>query len=155
VIQEERSAFWEVIEPVIVRRSSYERVQFWMVSEIGLFEYPGFCLRGWMKNDVYRRKVDSWDESLARILDATASIKTREDQLRWTTRDLHTWIAKCTEVAGGIFEHLLWTLTNLSVRLEIQIKTQLTVSNFSFFFVIHNAFVSVDSTSSISVAIQN
>jgi len=33
---------------------------------------------------------DKTDESLARIVDAAASIKKREDQLRRTARDLHT-----------------------------------------------------------------
>jgi len=47
------------------------------------------------------------DELLARILDAVACIKKREDQLRRTTRDLRTRVAKCTEVDGGIFERLL------------------------------------------------
>jgi hypothetical protein len=47
------------------------------------------------------------DELLARILDAAAGIKTREDQLRRTTRDLSTRVAKCNEVDGGILEHLL------------------------------------------------
>jgi hypothetical protein len=47
------------------------------------------------------------DELLARILDAAACIKKREDQLRRTTRDLRTRVAKCTEVDGGISERLL------------------------------------------------
>jgi hypothetical protein len=54
------------------------------------------------------------DELLARILDAAASIKKRKDQLRRTARDLRTRVAKCTEVDGGICEHLLLTVTNLS-----------------------------------------
>jgi hypothetical protein len=56
-----------------------------------------------MKNEVYKRKVDTTDELLARILDAAASIKKREDQLRRTTRDLRTRVAECIEVDGGIF----------------------------------------------------
>jgi hypothetical protein len=47
------------------------------------------------------------DELLARILDAAACIKEREDQLRRKTRDLRTGVVKCTEVDGGILEHLL------------------------------------------------
>jgi hypothetical protein len=46
-------------------------------------------------------KVDTAEEFLARILDAAASIKKREDQLRRTTRDLHTRVAKGVEVGGG------------------------------------------------------
>ena len=47
------------------------------------------------------------DELLARILDPVACMKTLEDQLTRTTRDLRTSIAKCTEADGGISEHLL------------------------------------------------
>ena len=59
------------------------------------------------KSEVYKRKVDTRDELLARILDAAACIKKREDQLRRTTRDLHTPVAKFTEVDGWIFKYLL------------------------------------------------
>jgi hypothetical protein len=43
-----------------------------MITEIELFESPdlnplGFCLWGWMKNEVYKTKVDTRDELLARI----------------------------------------------------------------------------------------
>jgi len=51
--------------------------------------------------------VDTPDKLLAHILDAAARTKEREDQLRRTTRDLHTRVAKCAEVDGGIFEHFL------------------------------------------------
>ena len=38
-----------------------------------------FCLWGWMKIEVYKRKVDAGDELLARILDAAARITKLED----------------------------------------------------------------------------
>ena len=60
-----------------------------------------------MKKEVYKRKVDTPEELLFRSSDAAACIKKREDQLRRTTRDLRTQVAKCTEVDGGILEHLL------------------------------------------------
>jgi len=60
-----------------------------------------------MKTGGYKRKVDTPDELLACILDAAARIRKSEDQLRRTTRDLPTRFPKCTEVDGGIFEHLL------------------------------------------------
>jgi hypothetical protein len=60
-----------------------------------------------MKCEVYKKKVDTRDELLARILDAAAGIKKREDQLRRTTREIRTRVAKCTEVDGGTFECLL------------------------------------------------
>jgi hypothetical protein len=46
------------------------------------------------------------DELLARILDPAACMKKNKDQLRRTTRDFHTRIARFTEVDGGIFQHL-------------------------------------------------
>jgi len=60
-----------------------------------------------MKSEVYRRKMDKPKELIARTSDAAACIKKREDQLRRTTRDLRTRVAKCTEVGGGIFESIL------------------------------------------------
>jgi hypothetical protein len=42
-----------------------------------------FCLWGWMKSEVYRRKVDTWDELLDCIMDAAiARIKEHQDELR-------------------------------------------------------------------------
>jgi hypothetical protein len=58
-----------------------------MVAEIQLFGSPDltpldFCLWVWMNYEVYKMEVDARDELLARILDAAARIKKREDQLR-------------------------------------------------------------------------
>jgi hypothetical protein len=66
-----------------------------------------FCLWGSLNGDVYKIKVDIQDELLARILDAAAQIKKREDRLRQKTRNLRTRVAKCIEVDGGFFESLL------------------------------------------------
>jgi len=60
-----------------------------------------------MKSEVNKIKVDTQDELLARVLDVAGCVKTREDQLRRTTRDLHTPVAKCSEVDGGILERLM------------------------------------------------
>jgi len=49
-------------------------------------------------------------------MDVAGHIKKREDQIWRTTRDLHTRVAKCTEVDGAIFEYLLWTVTDLSFK---------------------------------------
>ena len=57
-----------------------------------------------MKSKVYKRKVDSQDELIARVLDVAVSTKEREDQLRRTTRDLSTRVAKCTEIGDGTVE---------------------------------------------------
>jgi hypothetical protein len=66
-----------------------------------------FCLWDWMKTEVYRIKVDTWDELLDRIIDAIARIKERQDELRRATRLVLTRIAKYIDVDGGIFENLL------------------------------------------------
>jgi hypothetical protein len=60
-----------------------------------------------MKSEIYKIKVDAQDQLLARSSDVAAIIKKREDQLRRKTRGLHTRVAKCVEVGGGICEHLL------------------------------------------------
>jgi len=61
-----------------------------MVTEIEMFESVrpslfsdtlGFCLWGWIKREVYKRKVDTQDELLARILDAAARLQKREHRL--------------------------------------------------------------------------
>jgi hypothetical protein len=49
-----------------------------------------FCLWGRMRSEVYRRKVDTWDELLNHIMDATARIKERQDELRQATRHVLT-----------------------------------------------------------------
>jgi hypothetical protein len=60
-----------------------------------------------MKTEVYRRKVDTWDELLDRIMDAITSIKERQDELRRATRHVLTQVVKLIDVDGGIFENLL------------------------------------------------
>jgi hypothetical protein len=51
--------------------------------------------------------MDKQKELLTHILDATARIKKREDQLRRITHYLRTRAAKCIETDGGIFKHVL------------------------------------------------
>jgi hypothetical protein len=58
--------------------------------------------------------MDTRDGLRYRILDAAASIKKGDNQLRRTTLDLSARVARCVEADGGIFEHLLRTVTNLS-----------------------------------------
>jgi hypothetical protein len=62
-----------------------------------------------MKSEVYRKKVDTWDDLLDRIMDAIDCIKEREDELivRRATRHVLTRVAKCIDVSGGIFENVL------------------------------------------------
>jgi len=64
-----------------------------MVTEIKLFEFPDLSFLdlwgGWMKSEVYKRKVDTRDELLACILDAAARIKKCEDRLRRRASYIH------------------------------------------------------------------
>jgi hypothetical protein len=71
------------------------------------------CLSGSVRGEVQKIKVDTRDELFARNLHAAARVKKRENQLGRTTRDPRTRVAKCTDVNGGIFEYLLWTVTNV------------------------------------------
>jgi hypothetical protein len=123
VIEEERSMFWEVIGSDIVR----EKVHMYVCLILNFYRKRAvwvsrpnsarFCLWGWMKSEVYKRKVDSWDEFLARIFDAAARIQRRKDQLRRTTRDLRTRVAKCIAVFGVFF--MLW-IFNLNIKLKLK-----------------------------------
>ena len=66
-----------------------------MITEIELFESPDLnpldlCLWGWMKSEVYKRNVDTRQESLARILDAAARIKKRRSWQTKNTRASYT-----------------------------------------------------------------
>ena len=80
--------------------------------EIQLFEVGAyrsdFCLWGWMKSEVYREKVNTGHELAARIVHSAALTKQeRQDDLRSATRAVAKRVEKCTEIDGGIFEHLL------------------------------------------------
>ena len=67
-----------------------------------------FCLWGWMKSEVYKEKVITRDEMVARIMNSAALIKQElHDDLRRATRTTAKRVEKCIEVDGGIFEHLL------------------------------------------------
>ena len=67
-----------------------------------------FCLWGSMRSEVYKEKVNTRDELVARIMNSAALIKQeRQDDLRRATRTAAKRVEKCIEVDGGIFEHLL------------------------------------------------
>jgi len=83
-----------------------------MGVKIQLFEggayRSDFCLWRWMKREVYKVKVNTRDELVARIMNSAALIKQkRQDDLRRATRTTVKRVEKCIEVDGGIFEHLL------------------------------------------------
>jgi len=75
--------------------------------EVGLTPFD-FCLWGWMKSEVYKEKVNTRDELVARITNSAAIIKQEcQDDLRRAKRTVAKRVKKCVEVDGGIFEHLL------------------------------------------------
>ena len=75
--------------------------------EVGAYRLD-FCLWIWMKSEVYKEKVNTRDELVARIMNSAALIKQeRQDDLRRATRTTAKRVVKCTEIDGGIFEHLL------------------------------------------------
>jgi hypothetical protein len=106
--QEERSIFWRVTVLAIVRTKVH--MNMWLIlngcrdkafwasrSNSARFLFAGLDDE-WNKK---KTKVDIRDKLLARILDAAARIKEREDQLRRKPCDFRTRVAK--------FKHLLWT----------------------------------------------
>ena len=75
--------------------------------EVGAYR-SNFCLWGWMKSEVYKEKVNTRDELVARIMNSAALIKQeRQDDLRRAIRTTAKRVEKCIGVDGGIFEHLL------------------------------------------------
>ena len=92
-----------------------------MGVKIQLFEFArtdpmrlDFCPWGWMKSEVYKEKVNTRDELVARIMNSAALIKQeRQDDLRRATRTHAKRVEKCIEVDGGIFEHLFLNCCNL------------------------------------------
>jgi len=75
--------------------------------EVGAYR-SDFCLWGRMKREVYKEKVNTRDELVARSMNSAALIKQEhQDNLRTATRTVAKRAEKCIEVDGGIFEHLL------------------------------------------------
>jgi len=90
-----------------------------MVNEVGLFETPDkmpldFSLWGCMKSEVCKWNLPTGGELLARILDAAVRIKRYGDQLRQTTLNVLTEVAKCIQDDVGVSQNLLQILTYLS-----------------------------------------
>jgi len=75
--------------------------------EVGTYR-SDFCLWGWMRNEVYKEKVNTTDELVARIMNSAALImQERQDDLRRATLTVAKRVEMYIEVDGGIFEHLL------------------------------------------------
>ena len=66
------------------------------------------AMDGWMKCKVYKEKVNTREELVARIMNSAALLKQeRQDDLRRATRSIAKRAEKCIEVDCGIFEHSL------------------------------------------------
>ena len=88
--------------------------------EVGAYRVE-FCLWGWMKSEVYKEKVNTKDAVVARIMNSAALVmEESQDDLRKATRTIAKVVEKCTEVDGGIFEHLLWTIVIYGDQLHNQ-----------------------------------
>jgi hypothetical protein len=61
-----------------------------------------------MKSEIYKEKVNTRDELVTCIMNSAALIKQEcQDDLRRATCTIAKRVEKCTEVDGGIFEHLI------------------------------------------------
>jgi len=61
-----------------------------------------------MKSEVYKEKVNTRVELVARSMNSAAFIKQeRQAEFRRTIRTIAKRVEKCIEVDDGIFEHLL------------------------------------------------
>jgi len=83
-----------------------------MGVKIQLFDYGAyrsdFRLWIWIKSEVYKEKVNTREELVARIMNSAAlTKKERQDDLRRATRTVAKRVEKCIEFDGGNFEHLL------------------------------------------------
>ena len=84
-----------------------------------------YCLCVGMKMGLCKWK---WDP-MVQILNAFARMKIHEVQLRPSTRDPRSRVAKCTEVDSGICGPLLWNVTDLSFLCNTFIIEILTFRN--------------------------
>jgi len=92
-----------------------------------------------MKCEIYKEKVNTRDELVARIMNSAALIKQeRQDDLRRATRTIAKRVEKCIEVDGGIFEHLLWAVAIYWDRLHNQ--QMQSISHLSFLHTFCKAF---------------
>ena len=61
-----------------------------------------------MKSEVYKEKVNTRDELVARIMNAITK-QERQDDLRRATRNIAKSVEKWIEIDDETFEHLIWT----------------------------------------------
>jgi hypothetical protein len=78
-----------------------------------------FSLWGLLKGEVYRTKVNTRADLIARVNNACVRIKDRRHELRRATRSTLQRVRKCIEVGGGIFENLVWDVPDVGGPLQI------------------------------------
>jgi len=79
------------------------KIQLFEVGSYRFF-FLDFCLRGWMKSEIYKEKVNTRDELVAHITNSAALIKQEhDDDLKRATHTIAKRVEKCIEVDGGIF----------------------------------------------------
>jgi hypothetical protein len=91
-----------------------------MGVKIQLFEVGGyrsdFCLWEWMKSEVYKEKVNTRHELVARIMNSTALLKQeRPDDLRRVTRTIAKRVETCIKVDRGFLNTYLELLQNIEI----------------------------------------
>ena len=76
------------------------------MCEVGAYR-SDFWLWGWMKSEVYKEKVNTRDELVARIMNSAALIKQeRQDDLRTATRTIVKRLKSSLKSMVGFFETL-------------------------------------------------
>jgi hypothetical protein len=76
-----------------------------------------------MKSEVYKWKVDTRDELLARILDAAVRIKKREDRLRRTTCELQSSLRLTVGFSNIYFKSKIFFISVQQIcHLNIKLK---------------------------------
>ena len=91
-----------------------------MGVKIQLFEVGGyrsdFCLWEWMKSEVYKEKVNTRHELVARIMNSTALLKQeRPDDLRRVTRTIAKRVETRIKVDRGFLNTYLELLQNIEI----------------------------------------
>ena len=75
--------------------------------EVGVYR-SDFCLWGWMKSEVYKEKVNTRDELVARIMNSAALIK---QERQTTSGDLHVlWPREMNSALKSMVGFLTLTL---------------------------------------------
>ncbi|KAJ4443651.1 hypothetical protein ANN_05326 [Periplaneta americana] len=86
------------------------------IGRVGVISWPprspdltplDYCVWGWLKSEVYKRKVKTREELLARILHACAQVKQCPNQLRSATQQLSKRAEEKKELVGSLPEEKL------------------------------------------------